>query len=116
MADARRLSVLGYRSQVDACVALADAGLTPAEIGVRIGRDAGHVRAALRGRKAVPKPRTFTLPRHIIECLGSAAAARGIEPVELARQLLDTIVEDDLFDALLGEAVAPQQTGGAADG
>jgi len=103
MADARLLPVLGFKSQVAACVALADAGNTPEEIAAKIGRDANHVRAALRGRKPAAKPKTFTLPLTVVACLDNEAAARGIDRTELALRLFEMIVGDDLFDALLGE-------------
>lgn len=101
--DTRRQPVLGYPSQLAACLALRDAGDTFEEIGAKIGRDSTHVRAALRGA-AVKRPRTFTVPMRLLDCFENEARARGIGRVELAQQVLELIAREDLFEALLGEA------------
>lgn len=103
MADARRRPCLGYRSQAQACAALADAGHSPEEIAGKIGRDANHVRATLRRVRVPAKARTFTLPLSLLRGLEGPAAERGITSSELAARLIEAIVVDDLFEALLGE-------------
>ena len=101
--DGRRKPVAGYPSQAAACAALAERGLAPEEIGRRIGRDAYHVRATLRRLSHGEKPRSLTLPARFARELADEARSRSIAPSELAAHLLDTIVRDDLFEALLGE-------------
>ncbi|MBN9504955.1 MAG: hypothetical protein J0I69_02920 [Altererythrobacter sp.] len=106
--DRRRQPVAGYPSQGAACLALAQQGLSDAEIGQQIGRDAYHVRATLRRLQLGERPRTLALPARLIGGLQDAAAARGLEPHELATALIDLIIRDDLFEALLGEPVLRQ--------
>lgn len=101
--DTRRKPVAGYPSQAAACAALAERGLSPDEIGRKIGRDAYHVRAILRRMSHGARPRSFVLPARFALALANEARARGTDAVELATELLDAIVRDELFDALLGE-------------
>lgn len=104
--DQRRKPVAGFPSVVAACVALADAEQPPEVIAEIIGRDANYVRATLRHVRVPPRPRSYALPRPVAVALEEPAKARGLTPRELAVQLLDVIVRDDLFDALLGEPEA----------
>lgn len=101
--DKRLKPVAGFPTQVAACAALADSGLEPEQIAARIGRDANHVRAVLRRLQVGEHVRTLALPATVLPGLREPAAARGITVAELAVELLDVIVRDDLFDALLGE-------------
>lgn len=101
--DRRRRPVAGYPSQTAACVALQAEGCDPDEIGRRIGRDPYHVRATLRRIEHGEKPRVLALPNRVVPGLAGEAAARGGTPAELALQLLERVIEDDLFEPLLGE-------------
>lgn len=101
--DRRRKPVAGFPSQAAACAALAKRGLSPEEIGRKIGRDTYHVRAQLRRLSEGVKARSFVLPVRLARALEGAAAAREISEAELATRLLDVVINDDLFDALLGE-------------
>jgi len=99
----RSCPILGYPTQGDACAALLDSGHSVEEIARKIGRSPTHVRAAVRRLRIAAKPRTFVLPLNLLRRLEPAAAARGIGPIELATQLFEVIVNEDVVDALIGE-------------
>lgn len=105
--DTRRKPIAGFATQAEACLALTEEGLSPEAIGEKIGRDANHVRAAMRRLKAPPRARTFALPLRLASALEPAADARGVTPVELAVELIELIVRDQVVDALLGEPGDP---------
>jgi hypothetical protein len=47
--------------------------------------------------------RRIVLSRPMIDALQAEAARRGLSAIDLAQQLLETIIRDELFDPLLGE-------------
>lgn len=101
--DTRRKPAAGFASQAAACAVLSESGLSPHEIAQKIERHPNHVRAILRRLSLGERPRSFNLPTRVAGSLAPAAAARGLSPLQLATQLLEQIVRDDLFEALLGE-------------
>jgi hypothetical protein len=94
---------LGYPSITAACQALAASGLKPREIGERVGREANFVTGVLASGKDRLADRKLLLPMKMARALAEEGRARGISAAELVDQLLEVIVRDDLFEALLGE-------------
>jgi hypothetical protein len=100
----RSLPVLGYPSVTAACKALAAEGLSPVEIGDRVGRDAIAVRNLLCAAKRGLVDRRLLLPLKMARALAEEAKMRGVTVAELVEQLLEVVVRDGLYEALLGEA------------
>ncbi len=96
--------ILGYPSIAAACRALSAEGLTPVEIGERVGRSPLYVNTVLNSAWHSIGHRKLTLPFKLSKALAKEGQARGLDVAELAVALLDTIAENDLFEALLGEA------------
>lgn len=73
-----------------------------------IGSRASQLRKQLgvQARKTAPSGIALRLPRRISEQLTQEAFARGIRRGnghEIAREILEIVVRDNLFDAILGE-------------
>ncbi len=102
---------LGYASRTDAVLALRTSGLTTRQIAARIGVEEKTVTAlehsAGRPRRT-PRPaeqlgRTILFPIDILDSLGPHAARRGIHPNSLARQIVETVVDEGLIDSVLDD-------------
>lgn len=96
--------VLGYPSLTAACEALADQGLEAYEIAQKVNRTPARVQRLLAAGKKRCGDRKILLTRDSISSLQDEAARRALSVDVLATELLERICEDDLFDALLGEA------------
>lgn len=98
--------VLGYPSRTAAVEALLAQGLTRSEIAAEIGGTENAVQMLIYSRKRRLTDRKMVLPRAMVDALAAEAMVRGVSPTELALQLLEVIVRDELFDPLLGECEA----------
>jgi hypothetical protein len=84
---------------------LVDEGLSDAEIASRMGWTVGTLRArcsqlkiSLRRKSA---GRQIALPQRVLEQLQQRAAMMGITTAALARELLEVIARDGLYNAVL---------------
>lgn len=96
-------ATLGYPSRTAAIEALLAAGKTRDEIVETIGGSANSIYQLINLSERRVTDRKVLLPRGLQRSLAMAAEARGTEPHSLVIELLEVIVQDDLFDALLGE-------------
>lgn len=97
-------ATLGYPSRTAAVEALLAEGRSVDEIVETIGGTANSVYQLISLSQRRVTDRKVILSRELVNSLKAPAAARGIEPAELVLQLLEVIVRDDVFDALLGES------------
>ncbi|MCB1462100.1 MAG: hypothetical protein KDJ90_06670 [Nitratireductor sp.] len=104
------IPTLGYPSRSAAVVALRGEGESDRRIAELIGIPVERIGAlyvsATRQRPARPSERdarTVTFPNSILDKVEPAARARGITANELIRRLVETIADDDLFEAVLDE-------------
>lgn len=95
--------VLGYPSRTAAIEAFLLEGLSAQQIAGEIGGSVNSVQKLIWQIDRRTSDRQMTLSRPMIEALRTEAALRRCEPSELATRLLEVIVRDELFDALLGE-------------
>lgn len=105
----RRKPSLGYRSRTDAVIALRAEGLSTNAIAERLAISANVVTALASSRARSKGNRTVLLPVEVLDRLKAPACRRSITANELVRQLVETIIDDDMLDAVLddGVAVAP---------
>lgn len=103
---------LGYPSRSDAVLALRGKGLTTRQIADQIGVEPKTVSAlehsALRSSKRRARPaeehgRTILFPVDLLDRLRPAAARRGIHANQLARLIVETVVDDGLIDSVLDD-------------
>lgn len=100
---ARCWPILGYPSVIAAVTALRSEGLTTREIAGEIGQQPSSVLAMEYRQYHAKRPRQLVLDPRTILKLQPAAQARGITVMALAGQLLDTIVRDQIIDAVLDD-------------
>lgn len=103
----RCVPVLGYRSRSEAVRVLSAKGLGDREIAPLIGlRSAREVVSYRREAADLKRPRQVTLPSELMVELELEAEDRGLESGKaLAIRLLQIVVEDDLIDAVLDDAM-----------
>lgn len=110
-----RISTLGYRSRTDAVLALRAQHLTTAVIAARIGLEPKTVLALeasrRRSKRRAQSNRTVLFPLDLLDRLATHAARRGISPNELARRIVDTVLDERLVDAVLDDAVPTKEAG-----
>jgi transcriptional regulator with XRE-family HTH domain len=101
---------LGYPSRTAAVLALRSAGLSSREIADKVGISTATVTAlehsAGRPRKSRPAEemgRTVLFPTDVLDSLGPHAAKRNMHPNALARLIVETVVDDDMVDAVLDD-------------
>lgn len=99
---------LGYPSRTAAVQALRAAGITDPEIAQRIGirRETVAALAASGERRVRPAERngrTVVFPVDILTALAPHAVARGISVNELARRVVEAVVDDNLVTAVLDD-------------
>jgi hypothetical protein len=103
---------LGYPSRTEAVLALRAQRLSTREISNRIGipestvtaleHSAGKSKRAPRRHEELC--RTVLFPVDILDRLARHAAARNMHPNRLARLIVETVVDDDMVDAVLDDA------------
>lgn len=104
----------GYPSRVAACAALRDdEGLSIAGIAARTGLSSSTVSALLvyHDRRTGRRPGGYEAMKHkyvrvdvgVLDGLAEEAAARGLEPVELAHEILAVVARDALVAAVLDD-------------
>ncbi len=105
---------LGYASRTEAVLALRAQRIPTAEIARRIGIAHKTVTAlehsAGRNRRA-PRPsealgRTIVFPTDILDALGPHAARRGMHVNQLARRIVETVVDENMVDAVMDDGDA----------
>lgn len=105
---------LGYPSRTAAIIAMRAERIPTDEIARRIGIEAKTVAAlelsAGRARsRRDPRPheaicRTVLFPVDVLDALGPHAARRGIHPNRLARLIVETVVDENMIDAVMDDA------------
>ena len=99
---------LGYASRTDAVIGLRSQHLSTAAIAAQIGIDRKTVVAlelsASRSRKRVQSCRTVLFPIDVLAKLSAHAAKRGIAVNEIARRIVETVIDDGIVDAVLDDA------------
>jgi hypothetical protein len=65
-------------------------------------------RAGRKPRPAEKLCRTVRFPVEILDALGPHAARRGMNPNQLARLIVEQVLDDRLVDAVLDDAEAPR--------
>lgn len=103
-----RKPTLGFPSRTDAVVALRGKHLSTKEIADRIGIRQSTVVAlelsASRSRRREQSCRTVLFPIDLLVQLSKHAARRGCSINELARRIVDTVVDENIVDAVLDDA------------
>jgi len=106
---------LGFSSRTDAVVYLRGQGLSTKQIAQRVGIAESNVTAleASRARKirAVPEAsvelgRGMVLAQRTVTSLRRPASARGVSVSDLARRIVEVVVENGLIDAVLDDGDA----------
>ena len=104
----RPIPCLGYASRTDAAMALKARGLTSRQIANAIGINVTNVEALIASRRRSEKLEKHkpppSLPAHMARALTPYAESRGITPPELAARILETVIADQLIDAVLDDA------------
>jgi hypothetical protein len=95
---------LGYPTRTAAIEAFLADGMEPRGIAAKLDVSLNSVQQLIYLSERRLADRKIVLTRPMIDLLGGEAARRGTSAAELAHRLLELIVHDDLFDALLGEA------------
>ena len=112
-----RKATLGYPSRTDAVLALRAQGHSTADIAARVGIRTETVTAleisALRRRvrpAMVPQMqgRAILISIDVLNSMRRASSRRGLTPHELARLIIETVVDNDLIDAVLDDVEAAE--------
>lgn len=107
---------LGYPSRTEAVVALSRQGLTNREIARRIGDAEGidfseatvgalKCKGGVRSGRRAPRnaDRTVLFPAELLDALGPHAERRRCSANELARRIVEAVVDDELVAAVLDD-------------
>ncbi|MBN9600854.1 MAG: helix-turn-helix domain-containing protein [Afipia sp.] len=96
---------LGYPSRTAAIAALRAQGDSCRQVADKLGVSLGTVAALANSykRKIASQNRTVLFPARVIERLHDPARSRGLLPHELIRQIVETVAEDSLVDAILDD-------------
>ena len=94
---------LGYPTKTAAIEALLGQGLDAKAIAEQLGCRKINVQRLIWQANRRVTDRKLVLPRRTLAGLTRAAEARGLTVEELVIGLLDFVIEEDAFDALLGE-------------
>lgn len=107
----RAKPTLGFASRTDAVIGLRRQGLTTRAIAEKIGIRESTVSAlehsARKGRPGRPSEehgRTVLFPIDVLNSLSPHAARRNIHVNSLVRRLIECIVDDNIVDAVMGDA------------
>jgi transcriptional regulator with XRE-family HTH domain len=100
---------LGYPTRTDAVLALRREKLSTREIASRLGIDPKTVTAleSSAGRKLRPAEqlgRTILFPVDILDALAPYAARRNCHVNQLARRIVEQVVDDGIVDAVMDDA------------
>lgn len=108
---------LGFPSRTDAVIALRAQGLSSREISEQIGISTATITAlehsAGRSERRKRRPaeehgRTVLFPTDVLNALAPHAARRGMHINALARLIVETVVDDEMVDAVLDDADDPE--------
>lgn len=114
---------LGYATRTDAVLALQAGGLSTIEIARKIGIPVATVSAlahsGLRTNKRRSQPddpahmlgTAMVLAPDILRSLRRHAARRGISVNRMAALIIETVLDDDMVDAVLDDAADLEQLG-----
>lgn len=102
---------LGYASRTDAVIALRRQSLSTNEIAARLGIEHKTVtalehsagRPRRRPRPAEEMGRTILFPIDILDALRPHAARRGMHVNQLARRIVEQVVDDGIVDAVMDD-------------
>lgn len=104
---------LGYPTRTAAVLALRNQRMSTSEIARAIGINESTVTAlehsAGRRRGRAPRRheelcRTVLFPVDVLDVLGPHAARRNMHPNRLARLIVETVVDENMIDAVLDDA------------
>ena len=106
---------LGYASRTDAVLALRAQRASTAEIARRLAIEPKTVTALEHSagrRQRAPRPaeemgRTIVFPVDILDSLSPHAAKRGVHVNSLARRIVETVVDENMVDAVLDDEERP---------
>ena len=103
---------LGYSSRTEAVVALRSAGRSTRHIAEALGIEEKTVTAlehsAGRAKRRAVRPaeehgRTVLFPIDVLDALSPHAARRGVHVNQLARRIVETVVDEGLVDSVLDD-------------
>lgn len=107
------IPTMGFRTRTEAALHLKSQGLGPTEIGRRLGISAGAAGALTSSVTRTRQPRSVREPRTLRtdaqfdmstrQKLRPFAARRGISLEALILQIVDTVAEEGLVDAILDD-------------
>lgn len=102
--------ILGYPTRSAAAVGLRAAGCSTAEIAAQLGVKHATVTALEHsaGRRRQQRPaeamgRTVLFAVDVLAALGPHAAKRNMHPNDLARLIVETVVDEGMIDAVLDD-------------
>ena len=114
-------ATLGYPTRTAAVHGLRAQGFSTRQIAEAIGIATSTVSALEAGSSRVRRlrterpsdqlGRTVVVPVDVLNALNPHAARRGIHPNTLARLILCTVVDEDMVDAVLDDAVEIERAG-----
>ena len=98
-------------TKTEAARNLRQRGLSTIDIALELGITPSNVRSLFYAGSRKPRAkrpaetlgRTVVFPADVLDALGPFAAKRGIHPNTLARQIVTTVIDDGLVDAVLDD-------------
>jgi hypothetical protein len=102
-------------TKTEAARELQQRGLSTLDIATELGISPNNVRSLFYAARCGPRNErsaeslgcAVRFPADVLEALGPFAARRGIHPNTLARQIVMTVIDENLVDAVLDDG-APQ--------
>lgn len=103
---------LGYASRTDAVLALRAQGCSTRDIATRLGiqpktvaaLEVSATRSVQRRNTEEPTGRLVLVPVDVLNSMRRAAYRRGLTPNQLARRIVESVVDSGLIDAVLDDA------------
>lgn len=108
---ARAQPILGYRSKSEAATAMKNDGVPTHIIAERLGIESRAVAALTTSRTrtlerrvtSYPVDRAVVISKDRLSRLESHAKKRGIPAVDVAKRIIDIVIDDDIVDNVLDD-------------